>query len=60
MKRRHQFAYYCTLLLPIGALMGVGAGNAIGFPTVVTVFGSASAVAAAWALVQTTPIRDRA
>ena len=27
MKRRHLFAFYCTLMLPIGAALGAGAGD---------------------------------
>jgi hypothetical protein len=30
MKRRHLFVFYCTLLVPIGVLAGVGVGRLIG------------------------------
>lgn len=57
LKRHHLFAYSCTLLLPVGALLGAGAGSALGLPIALTILGSASAVAASWALVRTAGIR---
>jgi hypothetical protein len=50
MKQRHLLAYYCTLLLPVGALLGAGAGSAVGLPVVLTLLGAAFAVAASRAL----------
>lgn len=52
MKKHHLFAYYCTLLLPIGALIGAGVGSEIGFQLVTILIGSAIGVIASYVLVR--------
>jgi len=52
MKTKHQFAYYCTILLPIGALIGAGAGAVAGFPVSLTVLGAGVGIACSWFLVR--------
>ncbi len=53
MKQHHVCAYYCTLLLPVGVLLGAGAGTACGLPVVLTILGAGAAIAAAYALART-------
>lgn len=60
MKEHHRVAYYCTLLLPVGALVGAGAGAAVGLPVTLTLLGSASAVAASYALARAAGVREDA
>jgi len=50
MKQHHLLAYYCTLLLPVGALLGARAGSAVGLPVVLTFLGAAVAIAGSRAL----------
>jgi hypothetical protein len=55
MRRKHLFAFYCTLLLPIGALIGVGAGEMAGVPLVLTVFlGAGLGVVSSYLLLRAT------
>lgn len=58
MKQHHLFAFYCTLLLPIGALLGASAGSAAGLPVVLTFLGCVSAIAASHALARAIPMGD--
>jgi len=53
MKKHHEFAYYCTLLLPVGILIGAGAGRTCGLPVVLTILGAGAAIAASYALART-------
>ena len=53
MKKSHLFAYYCTLLLPIGAIVGAGIGSEIGWQIPLVLLGAASGVAASLVLVRT-------
>ena len=55
MRRKHLFAFYCTLLLPIGALIGVGAVEVAGVPTVLTVvIGAGLGVVSSYLLLRST------
>jgi hypothetical protein len=47
MKKHHLFAFYCTLLIPVGALAGLGTGQVIGSSAVPVVFGAVLGLAAA-------------
>jgi hypothetical protein len=58
MKKSHLFAYYCTLLLPIGALIGAGIGSEIGWQVPLVVFGAAAGVAASLVLVRSSASGD--
>ena len=52
MKKRQLFAYYCTLLLPIGALAGAGVGSSLGLPVALTLLGLAAGCIGSHALVR--------
>jgi hypothetical protein len=39
MKKHHLFAYYCTLLVPVGALAGLGVGQVIGGSAILALVG---------------------
>lgn len=52
MKKQHLFAYYCTLLLPIGVLAGAGLGSTVGLPVALTFLGIAAAGVGSHALVR--------
>lgn len=49
MKRKHMFAFYCTLLVPCGAVAGYGVGQAAGFPAASMIGGLILGFAAAYA-----------
>jgi len=51
-KKHHLFAYYCTLLVPIGALIGAGIGLARGFQAVLTIVGSVAGLCASYFLMR--------
>ena len=40
MKKHHLFAFYCTLLVPVGALAGLGLGQVIGGSAVLVIIGA--------------------
>lgn len=52
MKKHHLFAYYCTLLVPIGALIGAGVGSARGFQVLSTILGVAAGISASFVLMR--------
>lgn len=52
MKRHHLFVYYSTLLVPIGALAGIGTGSALQAPILLTVAGVLSGFAFSYFLVR--------
>ena len=52
MRKQHRFTYFCTLLLPIGAVAGAGLGAVIGFPVVSITLGVAAAMTGSYALVR--------
>ena len=52
MKKHRLFAFYCTLLLPIGALIGAGVGSESGFQLATILIGSAVGVLASYFLVR--------
>ncbi len=58
MKRHHLFAFYCSLLVPAGALAGAAAGSAIALPTVLMLLGMVLGVAASYALLRSTTSGD--
>ena len=50
MKKHHLVAFYCTLLVPVGALAGLGVGQFIGSPAVLVVVGAFLGLAASYLL----------
>jgi len=54
MKRSHLFAFYCTLLVPVGALAGLGVGRATAFPALLTLVGVALGFAFSYLLLRAT------
>jgi len=54
MKRKYVFAFYCTLLVPVGALAGIGVGRAAGLPIALTVVGTVLGFASAYLLLRVT------
>jgi len=52
MKKHHLFAFYCTLLVPIGALIGAGIGSAIGFQVLSTILGAATGICVSFVLMR--------
>ena len=54
MKKRHVFAFYCTLLVPVGTLAGNAAGRAMGAPVGLTVAGVVLGAAASYLVLRTT------
>jgi len=50
MKKHHLFVFYCTLLVPVGALAGLGVGQVIGGSTVLVIIGAVLGLAAAFLL----------
>jgi len=52
MKNKHLFAYYCTLLLPIGVLAGAGVDAAIDLPVALTLLGVVAGCVGSLALVR--------
>lgn len=58
MKRHHLFAFYCSLLVPVGALAGAEAGDAIALPALLMLLGMALGVAASYALLRSTASGD--
>jgi hypothetical protein len=54
MKKHHLFAFYCTLLVPVGALVGLGVGQLFGQSAVLALVGVALGVAASALLLRRT------
>lgn len=54
MKRRHLFAFYCTLTIPIGTALGFGASQVTGVDPLCTVAGAAFGIALACLLLRLT------
>jgi len=54
MKRKPLFAFYCTLLVPVGALAGIGVGRTAGLPTASTIAGVILGFASAYLLLRFT------
>lgn len=52
MKRSHRFNFYsyCTLLVPLGALAGIGAATIVGSPLPLTILGAALGLGASYLL----------
>jgi uncharacterized membrane protein YdjX (TVP38/TMEM64 family) len=50
MKKHHLFAFYCTLLVPVGALAGLGLGQVVGGSAVLVIIGAVLGFAAAYLL----------
>ena len=54
MKRSHLFAFYCTLLVPVGALAGLAVGRATALPALLALIGVALGVASSYLLLRFT------
>jgi len=54
MKRRHLFAFYCTLLVPIGVVAGLGAGQIVGGSAALVIVGAIGGFAASCFLLRRT------
>lgn len=52
MKKHHLFVFYCTLLVPIGALIGAGVGSAQGMQVLATIVGSGAGICASYLLMR--------
>jgi len=52
MKKHHLFAFYCTLLVPIGALIGAGIGSAAAFQVLSTILGAAAGIWVSYVLMR--------
>jgi hypothetical protein len=52
MKKHHLFAFYCTLLVPVGALVGLGIGQFIGGSVVLVIVGAVLGLAASCLLLR--------
>jgi hypothetical protein len=52
MKKHHLFAFYCTLLIPVGALAGLGIGQAIGGSAVLAVIGAGLGLGSSYLLLR--------
>jgi len=50
MKKNHLFAFYCTLFVPVGALVGLGIGQVVGSSAVLVVIGAVLGLACAYLL----------
>ena len=48
MKKRHTFAFYCTLMLPIGFFLGADIGAAVGQPALLSLVGAAAGATASF------------
>jgi hypothetical protein len=54
MKKHHLFAFYCTLLVPVGALAGLGLGRVIGRPALLVIVGAVLGLASSYLLLRRT------
>jgi len=54
MKRKYVFAFYCTLLVPVGTLAGIGVGREAGLPIALAVVGTVLGFASAYLLLRLT------
>lgn len=54
MKKQHLFAFYCTLLVPVGALAGLGIGRVVGNSAVLVIVGAILGFAASYLLLRQT------
>ena len=54
MKRQFLYAFYCTLLVPVGALAGLGAGQIFGNSAVLVIVGVVLGLAASALLLRRT------
>ena len=54
MKRKHLLAFYCTLLLPIGAIVGAGVGSITDLQVLLTLFGAGLGAASSYLLWRST------
>ena len=52
MKKHHLFTFYCTLLVPIGALIGSGISSPGGFQVLSTILGTAAGLWVSYVLVR--------
>jgi hypothetical protein len=52
MKKHHLFAFYCTLLVPIGALIGAGIGSTVGFQVLSTILGAAAGISVSYVVMR--------
>ena len=52
MKKHHLLAFYCTLLVPVGALAGLGLGRIIGGSAVQVIVGAALGLASSFLLLR--------
>ena len=59
MKQHHRFTFFCTLLLPIGAIIGAGIGSATGFEALAIVLGSATGICASYILMKSSESAER-
>lgn len=58
MKRKHLFVFYCSLLVPITVLAGVGAGRATDLPLLGVLLGVAVGIEASYLLLRLTSPGD--
>ena len=58
MLTKHLFTFYCTLLVPLGALVGLGVGRATGFPAAFTLSGVGVGIALSFLLLRSTTPDD--
>ena len=59
MKKSHLFVFYCTLLLPIGAIIGAGLGAELGWQTPLIICGAAAGLITSWVLVRASEPGER-
>jgi len=59
MKKHHLFAFYCTLLVPVGTLAGLGIGQVIGNSAVLAIIGAVLGLGAAYLLLRRTSPGER-
>lgn len=52
MKKHHLIAFYCTLLVPIGVLIGAGVGSAKGMQVLSTIVGLTAGICASYFLMR--------
>lgn len=58
MKRKHLFVFYCSLLVPMSVLAGVGAGRATGLPVLGVLLGVAVGIEVSYLLLRLTSPGD--
>lgn len=54
MKKHHLFAFYCTLLVPVGAVAGLGLGQVVGSSTILVAVGAVLGLASSYLLLRRT------